>query len=128
MLAMGSVFGFGDPHPEIPAAVRVVPPPVPLPAPERYLPPGLPLPPRRFLDVDEAAEYVGVSATLFLEEVGLGRWPPPLRRGASGRRTTWDVRALDAAADLASGLTFPATQAASGLASAEQDILRKLRA
>lgn len=85
----------------------------------------LPLPTRRILDLAEAAEYVGVSATLFLEEVERGMWPRPMRRGASGRRTTWDVRALDAAADLASGLVQTAASPAS--ASAEAEALRRFR-
>jgi hypothetical protein len=61
----------------------------------------------RFLSVCQAAAYVGVSADTFLEEVALGWWPAALRRGAKGRRLTWDRLALDAAADRHSGLTAP---------------------
>ncbi|MGI4794430.1 MAG: hypothetical protein ACRYG8_10220 [Janthinobacterium lividum] len=89
------------------------------------IPHRLPLPTRRILDLAEAAEYVGVSATLFLEEVERGMWPRPMRRGASGRRTTWDVRALDAAADLASGLVQAAASPAA--ASAEAEALKRFR-
>jgi len=61
----------------------------------------------RFLSVAQAAAYVGVSADTFLEEVALGWWPAALRRGAKGRRLTWDRLALDAAADRRSGLAAP---------------------
>ena len=103
----------------------------PLPAPRMPTASLLPLPTKRILDLAEAAEYVGVSVTLFLEEVEKGMWPRPMRRGASGRRVTWDVRALDAAADRHLGLPLPNLVAADqvpSVAAAEQDILRKLRA
>jgi len=58
----------------------------------------------RFLSRDEAAAYLGVSAGTFDQEVSRGLWPRPLRRGSKGWRLTWDRLALDAAADLASGL------------------------
>ena len=61
----------------------------------------------RFLSVGQAAAYVGVSADTFLGEVALGWWPAALRRGAQGRRLTWDRLALDAAADRHSGLAAP---------------------
>ncbi len=61
----------------------------------------------RFLSVCQAAAYVGVSADTFLGEVVLGWWPEALRRGAKGRRLTWDRLALDAAADRHSGLAAP---------------------
>jgi hypothetical protein len=61
----------------------------------------------RFLSVGQAAAYLGVSADTFLEEVALGWWPAALRRGAKGRRVTWDRLALDAAADRRSGLAAP---------------------
>jgi hypothetical protein len=65
------------------------------------LPPGLP---PRFLSREQAAAYVGVSATLFDSEVRAGLWPQPLVRGASAGRLTWDRCALDAWANAASGL------------------------
>ncbi len=65
---------------------------------------ALPLPVRRFLAISEAAEYVGVSVATFREEVADGRWPAPLRRGRTGRAMTWDVRALDKAADHMAGI------------------------
>jgi predicted DNA-binding transcriptional regulator AlpA len=42
----------------------------------------------------EAAEYLGVSATLFDQLVRDGRMPPPKRINA---RTVWDRKRLDAA-------------------------------
>lgn len=66
--------------------------------------PALPLPVRRFLSVIEAADYVCVSVTTFREEVEAGMWPGPMRRGKSGRALTWDVRALDKAADAMAGI------------------------
>ena len=61
----------------------------------------------RFLSIGQAAAYLGASADTFLEEVALGWWPAALRRGAQGRRLTWDRLALDAAADRHSGLAAP---------------------
>lgn len=58
----------------------------------------------RMLSVDDAAEYVGVSVTLFLKEVEAGLWPQPVRRGRKGGRKTWDKDAIDAALDRRSGL------------------------
>lgn len=58
----------------------------------------------RFLSREEAAAYVGVSINTFDQEVSRGLWPRPLARGLKGRRLTWDRMALDAAADVASGL------------------------
>ncbi|WP_230410514.1 MULTISPECIES: helix-turn-helix transcriptional regulator [Roseomonadaceae] len=58
----------------------------------------------RYLSREEAAAYLGVSLDTFLGEVARGEWPPPRLRGAEGQRLTWDRRALDAAADQASGL------------------------
>ena len=43
-----------------------------------------------------AAEYIGVSATLFDEMVGDGRMPGPK---LANTRTIWDAFALDAAFD-----------------------------
>lgn len=56
----------------------------------------LPIAPRRGLSCEEAAGYVGVSVTKFLEMVGDKRMPTPVR---IDRRTIWDIRALDAAFD-----------------------------
>ena len=68
----------------------------------------------RLLSREEAAEYVGVSATQFDKEVAAGVWPRPLdketiRRVLSireydCRRLRWDRRALDLAVDRLSGL------------------------
>lgn len=58
----------------------------------------------RYLARDEAARYVGVSASEFDREVATGIWPGPTRRGAKGSRLTWDRNALDAAADRRSGI------------------------
>jgi predicted DNA-binding transcriptional regulator AlpA len=52
--------------------------------------------PRRGLSRDEAATYIGVSATKFDEMVADGRMPPPLRIDA---RKVWDIRSLDLAFD-----------------------------
>ena len=54
-------------------------------------------PSRRGLKRDEAAGYIGVSATLFDQLVADGRMPGPKRVGS---RSIWDVRALDLAFDL----------------------------
>lgn len=56
----------------------------------------------RFLSLEEAARYVGVSPAVFAEEVKEGLWPQPLRRGSRGGRLTWDRIALDQWADRAS--------------------------
>lgn len=49
----------------------------------------------RLLSAGQAARYVGVSKTTFLE--GVGRtWPKPI---AHRRRRLWDIRDLDAAVD-----------------------------
>jgi hypothetical protein len=60
--------------------------------------------PARFLARAEAAAYLGVSPRTFDAEVTEGLWPSPLPRGGRGGRLTWDVRALDKAADRISGL------------------------
>lgn len=64
---------------------------------------GLPFWPR-FLTREEAARYVGVSASTFDEEVSAGSWPQPQRRGAKGGRVTWDRVLLDQWADRMAGL------------------------
>jgi hypothetical protein len=58
----------------------------------------------RYLSREQAAAYVGVSATTFSAEVAAGLWPPGRRRGARLHRVTWDIRLLDRYADRASGL------------------------
>jgi hypothetical protein len=50
----------------------------------------------RGLSRKEAADYIGVSPSLFDEMVKDCRMPPPKRINA---RTVWDVRQLDAAFD-----------------------------
>jgi predicted DNA-binding transcriptional regulator AlpA len=52
--------------------------------------------PRRGLSRDEAATYIGISATKFDELVRDGRMPGPKRIDA---RKVWDVRDLDVAFD-----------------------------
>ncbi|WP_431856634.1 helix-turn-helix transcriptional regulator [Azospirillum sp.] len=59
---------------------------------------GLPFWPR-FLSREQAAAYLGVSASTFDEEVTAGIWPPGVRRGAREGRITWDRVALDRAVD-----------------------------
>jgi predicted DNA-binding transcriptional regulator AlpA len=48
--------------------------------------------PRRGLSRDEAAMYVGVSATTFDKLVADGRMPQPRRIDS---RKVWDIRSLD---------------------------------
>jgi predicted DNA-binding transcriptional regulator AlpA len=52
--------------------------------------------PRRGLSRDEAAMYVGISASKFDTLVADGRMPPPRR--IDGRKV-WDIRSLDVAFD-----------------------------
>lgn len=80
------------------------------------LPPGLT---PRYLSRAEAAAFVGVSVDTFNREVALGWWPPPRRRGAKTTRLTWDIRALEIAADRAAGIGAPVIEAA-GIAAAQQ--------
>ena len=56
---------------------------------------------RRGLDREEAAAYVGISATKFDELVADGRMPQPKKIDA---RRIWDVRQLDAAFDALPGI------------------------
>ena len=55
----------------------------------------------RLLSVEEAASYVGLSATTFRERVLAGTYPQPMR---DGKRTLWCRRALDAAVDARVGI------------------------
>jgi hypothetical protein len=55
--------------------------------------------PPLYLSREEAARYVGVSATLFDQEVERGLWPKGVRRGAKGGRVTWYRLGLEAAAE-----------------------------
>lgn len=66
------------------------------------LPPGLA---PRYLSREQAAAYVGVPPYTFDAEVRQGWWPAPRLRGEKERLATWDRKALDAAADLAIGIT-----------------------
>jgi predicted DNA-binding transcriptional regulator AlpA len=52
--------------------------------------------PRRGLSRDEAAMYIGVSATKFDELVAAGTMPAPVRISS---RKVWDIRSLDMAFD-----------------------------
>ncbi|MBA4220204.1 MAG: hypothetical protein C0458_05680 [Methylobacterium sp.] len=56
--------------------------------------------PRRGLSCVEAADYIGVSVTKFLELVASDRMPPAKR--IDGRRI-WDIRKLDQAFDAIDG-------------------------
>lgn len=87
----------------------------------------LPLPTKRFLTLSEAAAYLGVSVSTFKEEVAAGRWPPPMRRGRTGRALTWDIRALDRAADLVSGIAAAPHDAEAAGRSAETLALERFR-
>jgi predicted DNA-binding transcriptional regulator AlpA len=60
------------------------------------IPSRLDIAPRRGLNREEAARYVGVGTTKFDEMVDRGEMPKPIHVG--GRRI-WDIRALDAAFD-----------------------------
>ena len=55
-----------------------------------------PPPTARGLSREAAANYIGVSASLFDEMVRDGRMPRPKRINS---RTVWDVRAIDRAFD-----------------------------
>ena len=52
--------------------------------------------PRRGLSRDEAAMYIGISATKFDEMVIDGRMPVPVKIDT---RSVWDIRSLDLAFD-----------------------------
>lgn len=52
--------------------------------------------PRRGLSRDEAAMYVGISASKFDQLVAAGRMPGPRRIDS---RKIWDIRSLDVAFD-----------------------------
>jgi predicted DNA-binding transcriptional regulator AlpA len=52
--------------------------------------------PRRGLSRDEAAMYIGISATKFDELVADGRMPGPVKINS---RKLWDIRHLDLAFD-----------------------------
>lgn len=56
-----------------------------------------PAAPRRGLSRQEAADYVGISASGFTKMMQDGIMPEPVRMGG---RTVWDIYALDAAFDL----------------------------
>jgi hypothetical protein len=58
----------------------------------------------RFLSLNQAAAYVGVSPAVFLAEVRQKVWPGPRRRGAKAAQATWDKAMLDAAADRQAGI------------------------
>ncbi|WP_431858878.1 helix-turn-helix transcriptional regulator [Azospirillum sp.] len=69
----------------------------------RKLPDNLP---KRCLTVDEAAEYVGLSAPSFERAIKAGLYPSALPLDRAGiARNVWDVRALDRALDRLSGLS-----------------------
>ncbi len=59
------------------------------------------------LNREAAAAHVGVSATVFDEEVAAGMWPQPIRRGRKGTKPTWSVAALDARAKALDAMNPP---------------------
>lgn len=67
---------------------------------KRLAPPEMPNWPR-WLRLELAAAYVGVSRTLFLREVDTGVWPAADHRGGV---VAWDRKLLDEASDKRSGL------------------------
>ncbi len=68
--------------------------------PDHAVPVRVEVVPRRGLNRQEAARYVGVGAAKFDELVREGQMPPPFWIGS---RRIWDMRKLDAAFDLLSG-------------------------
>jgi len=90
------------------------------------------------LSREEAAAFVGVSATVFDEEVAAGMWPQPIRRGRKGTKPTWSVAALDARAKALdamdplslppAGPPSPAQEAAPVRTEQQQQALKRLRA
>jgi hypothetical protein len=58
----------------------------------------------RYLSRELAAAYVGVSPTLFDQEVEQGIWPRPERRGTKGGRVTWDRCLIDLRGNRRSGI------------------------
>jgi predicted DNA-binding transcriptional regulator AlpA len=71
----------------------------------------------RGLNVDQAAEYIGVSAPTFLLAVAAGRYPKPI---PFGRRTIWDKKAIDLAMDRESGLLEPSANPAPDVAQVDE--------
>jgi excisionase family DNA binding protein len=65
----------------------------------RHIPLPLSLPPRG-LRREEAAAYIGVSASTFDKMIAEGRMPKPKR---FGDRTIWDRHALDQAFEMLDG-------------------------
>lgn len=69
---------------------------------------------KRCLTIDEAAEYVGLSAPSFERAIKAGVYPPALPLDRAGiARNVWDLRALDHALDRLSGLGEDSTGTAS---------------
>jgi hypothetical protein len=54
-----------------------------------------------------AAAYLGVSETVFINEVKSGWWPAPRRRGEKAGLLTWDRALLDQTADREAGIGTP---------------------
>jgi hypothetical protein len=85
----------------------------------------------RFLNLSEAAAYVGVSPSVFLTEVKNRVWPEPKRRGAKAALATWDKALLDSAADRDAGITpagAPLPSQAVDEEAMRQEMREKLRA
>jgi hypothetical protein len=61
----------------------------------------------RLLSADMAAAYLSISRTSFLDGVGRGQWPAPIRHG---KRTLWDRQRLDRLVDVLSGLPPPSPE------------------
>lgn len=61
----------------------------------------------RLLDIEAAAAYVGLSTNAFESEVRAGTFPQPYPLTRT-RRRLWDIRALDAVMDRATGVVTAA--------------------
>lgn len=83
----------------------------------------------RHMTRELAAAYVGVSPSVFDDEVQAGKWPKAQARGAKGGLATWDRVLLDAASDREAGLSGSGQPAAPFATSAEveADFRERLR-
>lgn len=83
----------------------------------------------RHMTRDLAAAYVGVSPSVFDDEVAAGKWPKAQARGAKGGLATWDRVLLDVASDREAGFAGTAMPTLVPPASpeAEQEFRSRLR-
>lgn len=82
----------------------------------------------RWLSEEQAAAYVGVSVTMFREEVTAGVWPKGKNRGRGTKRqgcVRWDRAWLDDRSD--AGLKSPAPRRAEPLEEAASRWAEQLR-